>query len=244
MTRRRAVLALVLLILTITLAAILYQPGPRPPVSPLALSPLDGPPLDPEPATHFVYLPFVARNWDGNLLRNAGFEAGIYGGQCRWLNYPDGVWSSTCFDEQDVPLYWTGGWIHEEPCYNDYVTGLPEMRLAERWADSRRVHSGDYAAQAFTFYRCGFWWWQQEVVLPPGEYQGSAYIQTWDDGTWAHICLADYCGPWFTSPDEYLKITTPVMELSGAVVFRVEYKVGVPIKNSDGYLDSVELRKK
>lgn len=233
--------ALILALAGIALAALLSA-DPHLPVSPLPPSPLSPLPVHGATVARVVepraWLPLVMAPAP-NLLVNPGFEAG-YGGVCEWLeNCTTTV--AGCYDEQDIPAGWTGGWAHRCAC-NDGRTGLPEMRLAERWIDPQRIHSGDHAAQGFTFFRCGHWWWQQTFDLGAGKYQAGARIQTWHDRVWMRVCLDDVCSPWYSSPDEWREIVTPQASFDGQMVYRVECQVDWSTRNNDCYVDDAWLR--
>jgi hypothetical protein len=219
-----------LLSIIIVIAIVWLVPGGGCQESPLLVSPLE---IGGD--WHNVYVPLVSRP---ATVVNPGFELG-YGGDCEWYEMC-AIPVTGCYREQRIPAGWTGGWRHKCPCESG-VTGLPEMKLAERRVDPRRVHSGAHSAQGFTFWRCGNWWWEQTFNLAPGHYQAGAWVQTWNNGIWARVCLSDVCSPWFTSPDEWIRIVTPAAQHGGPVKLRVEFMAHRPYKNTDGYVDDVAV---
>ena len=156
-----------------------------------------------------------------NLLTNGGFEAGYDGSSHLALVIPvdDGGTpdpSGAYYREAPeivAPRGWTAWYLHGGPVQHDPGNPVgwsaPEVRPVWVGVDPIRVHSGDWGAVAFTFYRIHDAGLFQQVQVEPGtRLRLSAYAHAWsnhdggphpDDPRWsegahvgyAHACLSE-----------------------------------------------------
>lgn len=129
-----------------------------------------------------AYLPVVnVAKHNGNMARNGGFEAGL---ECnvRWWEWSTGEVSEECFTETRTPEEWVGWWVNGRPCdLNEvFVSGRPEIRLAEPLPDPLRIYEGQQALTFFSFWRCHYGGVYQVVDVVPGRfYRAEVYAHHW-----------------------------------------------------------------
>jgi len=116
----------------------------------------------------------------GPLLANGGMEGGTTRDTLYWTL--DGGPYSTQFDEIDGPENWVAWWREGFLCTgtSDWRMGRPEVKDISTIPDPGRVHSGEKAAQWFTFWHCHDGGLLQRVaVVPDHYYTFSIYAHSW-----------------------------------------------------------------
>src|SRR5690606_24826817 len=133
----------------------------------------------------------------GNLLQNPGFEAGVFTfnpDDYQWLAlYP--TQREDCKTNQgqylqcntaNVPLSWIPWWISQTPADPDWKNRMPEYKPA-RPPFVNRIHSGNEAAQYFSFFGTHTAGLLQVVTVPANSMlRFSIWGQAWstiDDST-------------------------------------------------------------
>jgi len=116
----------------------------------------------------------------GSLLANGGMEGGTTQDTLYWTL--DGGPYSTQFNEINGPEGWVSWWREGFLCSgtDDWRTGRPEVKVISTVPDPERVHSGEQAAQFFTFWHCHSGGLLQQVAVVPGHYYTfSIYAHSW-----------------------------------------------------------------
>ena len=91
---------------------------------------------------------------DVGVLTNPSFEDGWTRDTLYWT--PEGGPYTNPFGEIFAPEGWTVWWMQDFPCATGYTfnEGRPEVQVIGAIPDPGRIHSGDKATKAFTFWRC------------------------------------------------------------------------------------------
>ena len=134
-------------------------------------------PLEASRVEHQLFLPAVNVG-SKNLLLNPSFEMGEWHYSIYWDENGGPWWIS--YEEVRPPIHWIAFWYEGiEGICTGSVPGRPEFLAFEKWIDSRRVLSGKQSAKYFTFWRCQRAGLMQPVKVSAGQYQASAFVQTW-----------------------------------------------------------------
>lgn len=113
-------------------------------------------------------------------LTNPDFEGDMHTANVYWN--PSGGPYSNHFAEINPPIGWTAWWREGFDCAFcgggpcTFQTGRPEVILT---TDPNRVHSGNKAVKAFTFYRCHEQGLYQQVSVDAARYVFLVYAHSW-----------------------------------------------------------------